>query len=185
MAGHGRRLTRSLPAHVVVGACRPTAPLARLDTPSGAATDEPDITTERRSPVQLRETPGNLSALGSETHQHFSPVDANCCQSLSTEPTSSGRQACQEVQLSHSLGRDNGAPTIRTCRRRPQVRVEQVHRAGTSPRPDSRHHAPPNRHTDGLDQVGRPPAVCGNPALGSIAHPPSCLQRCRWMTQTP
>jgi hypothetical protein len=56
--------------------------------------------------------------------------------------------------------------------------------AGTSPRPDSRHHAPPNRHTDGLDQVGRPPAVCGNPALGSIAHPPSCLQRCRWMTET-
>jgi hypothetical protein len=34
----------------------------------------------------LRETPGNLSALGSKTHQHFSPVDANCCQSLLLDP---------------------------------------------------------------------------------------------------
>src|SRR5215211_679392 len=49
---------------------------------------------------------------------------------LSTEPTSSGRQACQDVQLSHSIGRDNGAPTIRTCRRRPPG----PGRAGTSGR---------------------------------------------------
>jgi hypothetical protein len=34
----------------------------------------------------LRETPGNLSGSGSETHQHFSPADANCCQSLLLDP---------------------------------------------------------------------------------------------------
>jgi hypothetical protein len=36
--------------------------------------------------IQLRETPGNLSGSGSETHQHFSPADANCCQSLLLDP---------------------------------------------------------------------------------------------------
>jgi hypothetical protein len=34
----------------------------------------------------LRETPGNLSGSGSETHQHFSPAGANCCQSLLLDP---------------------------------------------------------------------------------------------------
>jgi hypothetical protein len=34
----------------------------------------------------LRETPGNLSGSASETHQHFSPADANCCQSLLLDP---------------------------------------------------------------------------------------------------
>jgi hypothetical protein len=34
----------------------------------------------------LRETPGNLSGSGSETHQDFSPADANCCYSLLLDP---------------------------------------------------------------------------------------------------
>jgi hypothetical protein len=34
----------------------------------------------------LRETPGNLSGSGSETHQHFSAADANCCYSLLLDP---------------------------------------------------------------------------------------------------
>jgi hypothetical protein len=34
----------------------------------------------------LRETPGNLSGSGSETHQHFSPTGANCCHSLLLDP---------------------------------------------------------------------------------------------------
>jgi hypothetical protein len=34
----------------------------------------------------LRETPGNLSGSGSETHQDFSPADATCCQSLLLDP---------------------------------------------------------------------------------------------------
>jgi hypothetical protein len=34
----------------------------------------------------LRETSGNLSGSGSETHQHFSPADANCCHSLLLDP---------------------------------------------------------------------------------------------------
>jgi hypothetical protein len=34
----------------------------------------------------LRETPGNLSGSESETHQHFSPTDANCCHSLQLDP---------------------------------------------------------------------------------------------------
>jgi hypothetical protein len=37
-------------------------------------------------PLLLRETPGNLSGSGSETHQHFWPADANCCQSLLLDP---------------------------------------------------------------------------------------------------
>jgi hypothetical protein len=36
--------------------------------------------------IQLRETPGNLSGSGSETHQHFHPADATCCQSLLLDP---------------------------------------------------------------------------------------------------
>ena len=39
-----------------------------------------------RDQIQLRETPGNLSGSGSETHQDFSPADANCCQSLLLDP---------------------------------------------------------------------------------------------------
>jgi hypothetical protein len=35
---------------------------------------------------KLRETPGNLSGSGSETHQHFSTAGANCCQSLLLDP---------------------------------------------------------------------------------------------------
>jgi hypothetical protein len=39
-----------------------------------------------RGTIQLRETSGNLSDSGSETHQHFSPADANCCYSLLLDP---------------------------------------------------------------------------------------------------
>jgi hypothetical protein len=39
-----------------------------------------------RDTIELRETPGNLSGSGSETHQHCSPADANCCQSLLLDP---------------------------------------------------------------------------------------------------
>jgi hypothetical protein len=39
-----------------------------------------------RDQIQLRETPGNLSGSGSETHQHLSPAGANCCQSLLLDP---------------------------------------------------------------------------------------------------
>jgi len=39
-----------------------------------------------RDQIQLRETPGNLSGSGSETHQHFPPADATCCQSLLLDP---------------------------------------------------------------------------------------------------
>jgi hypothetical protein len=39
-----------------------------------------------RDQIQLRETPGNRSGSGSETHQHFSPADANCCYSLLLDP---------------------------------------------------------------------------------------------------
>jgi hypothetical protein len=39
-----------------------------------------------RNQIQLRETPGNLSGSGSDTHQHFSPADANCCYSLLFHP---------------------------------------------------------------------------------------------------
>jgi hypothetical protein len=39
-----------------------------------------------RATIQLRELPGNLSGTGSETHQHFSPADATCCQSLLLDP---------------------------------------------------------------------------------------------------
>jgi hypothetical protein len=36
--------------------------------------------------IQSRETPGNLSGSGSETHQHFSPAGASCCYSLLLDP---------------------------------------------------------------------------------------------------
>jgi hypothetical protein len=39
-----------------------------------------------RDTIQLRETPDNLSGSGSETHQHFAPAGANCCQSLLLDP---------------------------------------------------------------------------------------------------
>jgi hypothetical protein len=39
-----------------------------------------------RGIIQLRETPGNLSGSGSETHQHFWPTGATCCQSLLLDP---------------------------------------------------------------------------------------------------
>src|SRR5215218_2910638 len=39
-----------------------------------------------RDTIRLRETPDNLSGSGSETHQHFSPAGANCCQSLLLDP---------------------------------------------------------------------------------------------------
>jgi hypothetical protein len=38
----------------------------------------------RQNPVER--TPSNLSGSGSETHQHFSTADANCCQSLLLDP---------------------------------------------------------------------------------------------------
>jgi hypothetical protein len=39
-----------------------------------------------RDTIQLRETPGDLSGSGSETHQHLPPADANCCHSLLLDP---------------------------------------------------------------------------------------------------
>jgi hypothetical protein len=39
-----------------------------------------------RDAIQLRETPDNLPDSGSETHQDFSPTDANCCQPLLLDP---------------------------------------------------------------------------------------------------
>jgi hypothetical protein len=39
-----------------------------------------------RDTIQLRETPGNLSGSGSETHQHFSPTGASCCYALLLDP---------------------------------------------------------------------------------------------------
>jgi hypothetical protein len=33
-----------------------------------------------------RDAPVDLSDSGSETHQHFPPADANCCQSLLLNP---------------------------------------------------------------------------------------------------
>jgi hypothetical protein len=39
-----------------------------------------------RDTIQLRETPGNLSGSGFETHQHFAPAGATCCQSLLLHP---------------------------------------------------------------------------------------------------
>ncbi|MFL5533783.1 MAG: hypothetical protein ACJ8BC_17605 [Gemmatimonadales bacterium] len=39
-----------------------------------------------RGTIQLRETPGNLSGSGSETHQHLYPTDASCCYSLILDP---------------------------------------------------------------------------------------------------
>jgi hypothetical protein len=34
----------------------------------------------------LRETPGNLSGSGSDTHQHLYPTGASCCYSLLLDP---------------------------------------------------------------------------------------------------
>jgi hypothetical protein len=39
-----------------------------------------------RGTIQMRETPGDLSGSKSETHQHFLPTVANCCQSLLLDP---------------------------------------------------------------------------------------------------
>jgi hypothetical protein len=39
-----------------------------------------------RGTIQSRETSGNLSGSGSETHQHFWPTGATCCQSLLLDP---------------------------------------------------------------------------------------------------
>jgi hypothetical protein len=39
-----------------------------------------------RDSIQLRETPGNLSGSGSETHQHLYPTGASCCYSLLLDP---------------------------------------------------------------------------------------------------
>jgi hypothetical protein len=44
------------------------------------------LLTVVRDTIQLRETPGNLSGSGSETHQHCSAADASCCQSLPLDP---------------------------------------------------------------------------------------------------
>jgi hypothetical protein len=44
------------------------------------------VAATSRNTIQLRETPGNLSDSGSETHQHFAPADANCCHSLLLDP---------------------------------------------------------------------------------------------------
>jgi quercetin dioxygenase-like cupin family protein len=47
----------------------------RLESLEGAAV----LLTVAATKTQLRETSGNLSGSGSETHQHLSPADANCC----------------------------------------------------------------------------------------------------------
>ena len=47
-----------------------------------------------RNTIQLRETPGNLSGSGSETHQHFSPADATCCHSLLLDPDATIALTC-------------------------------------------------------------------------------------------
>jgi hypothetical protein len=39
-----------------------------------------------RDTIQLRETSGNLSGSGSETHQHLYPTGASCCYSLPLDP---------------------------------------------------------------------------------------------------
>jgi hypothetical protein len=36
--------------------------------------------------ASTRDAPVDLSDSGSETHQHCSPADANCCQSLLLDP---------------------------------------------------------------------------------------------------
>jgi hypothetical protein len=36
--------------------------------------------------ASTRDEPVNLSAFRLETHQHWSPADANCCQSLLLDP---------------------------------------------------------------------------------------------------
>jgi hypothetical protein len=80
-------------------ACLPVDPLPPIGGPSGGwarpATLRSQQTTGHGGPaglpirpleldggrdtIQLRETSGDLSGLGSETHQHFSPADATCC----------------------------------------------------------------------------------------------------------
>jgi hypothetical protein len=57
----------------------------RLGRPAGAPIRALEL-DGRRDTIQLRETPGNPSGSGSETHQHFHPADANCCQSLLLDP---------------------------------------------------------------------------------------------------
>jgi hypothetical protein len=47
-----------------------------------------------RDLIQLRETPGNLSGSGSETHQHFSPTGASCCYSLLLDPHATMTLTC-------------------------------------------------------------------------------------------
>ena len=90
--------------------------------------------------------------------------------------------SCQEVQLSHSIGRDNGASTIRTCRRRPRSG-----RAGTAGRrqPPPRQPPPPRpaQPAHGWPGSGRSTAGClRQPGMGSAVPPRSCLPRCRWLT---
>jgi hypothetical protein len=45
-----------------------------------------------RETIKLRETLGNLSGSGLETHQHFYPTGANCCYSMLLDPRSYYRQ---------------------------------------------------------------------------------------------
>jgi Cupin domain len=63
------------------------AEVPRGEPPGRSARADPILELDgARGTIQLRETPGNLSGSGSETHQDFSPADANCCQSLLLDP---------------------------------------------------------------------------------------------------
>jgi hypothetical protein len=50
--------------------------------------------------IRLRETPGNLSGSGSQTHQHLYPAGATCCQSLLLDPDATvGIDLCKRLFL--------------------------------------------------------------------------------------
>ena len=68
-----------------LGPGRPLAAPAQ-PTPAGKLGGRRRALDRGRATIRLRETPGDLSGSRSETHQHFSPADANCCQSLLLDP---------------------------------------------------------------------------------------------------
>ena len=59
-----------------VGGHASDAEMPRGEPPEISAADPPLELDGGRDTIQLRETPGNLSGSGSETHQHFAPADA-------------------------------------------------------------------------------------------------------------
>jgi hypothetical protein len=61
-----------------------------------------------RDTIHLRETPGNLSGSGSETHQHFLPADANCCYySLLLDPDATIRSDLRKRLFLLVIGEEN------------------------------------------------------------------------------